>query len=254
MGLRDPVSSVSHLLAAAWAVYAVLILLRITPNRPGRRLAAAVFGGSMVLLFTASGLFHAVPFTRADQPVEFRLFQRIDQTAILGLIAGTNTPPMAALLSGAWRRWCLGGMWGLATAGAAILWLAPEPPHAAVVAVCLGMGWLGVLPLARYYRVVGWRAMNWVWVGGGLYTLGAVCELTDWPAGWGPPVRVGSHEVFHLLTAAASAAFFLFVARHVLPYRPPAKPATPAPVRNTTGTAVTTLTLPAASGATAATG
>ena len=171
MGLRDPVSSASHLLAAAWAVYAVLVLLRLTPDRPGRRLSAAVFGGSMVLVYVASGVFHGVPFTLADDPTAFRLFQRADQSAVLAMIAGSNTPLMAALLGGAFRRWCLAGMWGMAAAGMACCGGA-RPAAAGLVGVCLGMGWLGLVPLVHYYRAVGWRAMNWVWAGAGLYTRG----------------------------------------------------------------------------------
>jgi hemolysin III len=236
MGLRDPVSSASHLIVAVWAAYALLVLLRLTPASPARRLAAAVFGGSMVLLYTTSGVFHGVPFGKADHPAEFRFFQRLDQSAVLLLIAGTNTPLIVTLLGGAWRRWCLGGMWGLALAGVLCLWALPGPAHEAVVAVCLGMGWLGMLPVAHYYRALGWRAMNWVWAGCLLYTAGAGCELAEWPAGWGWPVRFRFHEVFHLLCAAASVAFFLFVARYVLPHRPTAELGPPLPPDRAAGT------------------
>ena len=61
MGLRDPVCSTSHLMAAAWAAYATLVLLRLTPREPARRLAVATFGASTVLLFLASGVFHGLP-------------------------------------------------------------------------------------------------------------------------------------------------------------------------------------------------
>jgi hemolysin III len=221
MGLRDPVSSATHLFTAAWAAYATLVLLRLTPPAPGRRPAAAVFGASMVLLYLASGVFHAVPFTRAAHPAEYRLFHRLDQSAIFLLIAGTNTPVMVTLLAGGWRRWCLRGMWGLAAAGVGCVWLLPAVPFGAAAAVYLGMGWLGGVPLARYYRAIGWRAMNWAWAGGLLYTAGAACELAGWPVLGREPVRVGPHEVFHLATAAASAAFFVFVARYVVGYTPP---------------------------------
>jgi hemolysin III len=221
MGLRDPVSSASHLLFAIWAGYALLILLRVTCASSQRQIGFAVFGGSMVLLYLASGLFHGVPFTKAENPTTFRFFQRLDQSAIFILIAGTNTPLMATLLDGRWRRWCLGGIWLTAAAAIVCLWLLPKPPHEAIVAICLGMGWLGLLPITHYYRAVGWRAMNWVWAGCILYMLGTACELTQWPVVSVWPVRFGFHEIFHLICAAASLAFFLFVARYVIPYRPP---------------------------------
>ncbi len=221
MVLRDPISSASHLLFAIWAGYALLILLRVTRASSQRQFGVAVFGGSMVLLYFASGLFHGMPFTKAENPATFRFFQRLDQSAIFILIAGTNTPLMATFLEGRWRRWCLRGIWTAAAAAIACLWLLPKPPHAAIVAICLAMGSLGFLPITHYYRAVGWRAMNWVWTGCILYTLGSACELTEWPVVSVWPVRFGFHEIFHLICGAASLAFFLFVARYAIPYRPP---------------------------------
>src|ERR1041385_1578251 len=109
MGLRAPVSSASHLFAAAWAVYATLILLRRAPPRRGLRWAVAVFGGSMVLLYLASGVYHGVPFSDAPRPATLHALQTVDRSAIFVLIAGTNTPVMVSLLDGRWRRWFLAG-------------------------------------------------------------------------------------------------------------------------------------------------
>lgn len=225
MDLRDPVSAASHLLAAAWATYAALILVRLTRPGSGRRTAVGVFGGSMVLLYLASGVYHAVPFSAAYRPAELRLLQTIDRSAVFLLIAGTNTPVMVMLLDGRWRRWCLAGMWGLAAAGVATLWTLPQPPFGLAVGVYVGMGWLGGVPLARYARAVGWRGMGWAATGGLLYTAGAACDLGGWPALAVEPVRVGPHEVFHLATVGGSVCFYVFIARHVLPYTPPRRPA-----------------------------
>src|SRR5258708_33627407 len=119
MELRDPISSASHLLTALWAAYATLILIRLAPPTAGRKVAVAVFGLSMVLLYLASGTFHGVPFTRTENPDEFRFFQKLDQSAIYVLIAGTNTPCLAILLGGRRARWFLGLMWLLAAVGIA---------------------------------------------------------------------------------------------------------------------------------------
>ena len=162
MELRDPVSSASHLLTAIWAVFATLVLLRLTPARQQRRLAVAVFGVSMVLLYLASGTFHGLYY---DTPEQRRLFQKIDQSAIFLLIAGTNTPCLVVLLGGRTGRAFLRGMWALAATGVFCLWVLPKAPHWVVVMIYLMMGWLGVVPVARYYGAVGWRAMNWVWAG-----------------------------------------------------------------------------------------
>ncbi|MDB5310939.1 MAG: hemolysin-III related [Gemmataceae bacterium] len=219
--LRDPVCSVSHLITAVWAAYATLILIRITPAKTAQRISVVVFGLSMVLLYLASGTFHGVPYTQTANPAEFRFFQLLDQSAIFLVIAGTNTPCLVILLGGERGKWYLKTMWLLAAAGIACLWVLPKPPHELIVAICLGMGWFGVVPGARYYRVVGWRAMNWVLLGAGAYTTGAVLELLEWPMLSTFPVRFGYHEIFHLCDTVGSLAFFLFITRHVIPYEKP---------------------------------
>jgi hemolysin III len=218
MELRDPFCAVVHLITAAWALFATPFLVRLA--HPRQKRSATVFGVSMAFLFLASGLFHALPYTAAEFPTEFRFFQRLDQSAIFLLIAGTNTPPLVALVGGRFGKTLLKGMWGSAATGIVCLWALPKPPHAVIVAVTIFMGWLGFfLPLIRYYAAAGWRAMNWVWVGAMLYTAGGVCEFTDWPTVTIRPVRVASHEVFHLLVTLASGAFFVFIFRYVIRYR-----------------------------------
>ncbi len=220
MLLRDPVSSASHLLTAVWAVYATLILVRLTPPRSAKRWSVVVFGLSMVALYAASGTFHGVPYTREANPAEHRFFQKLDQSAILILIAGTNTPILMTLLGGRSGRWFLGVMWALAATGVACLWVLPQAPHWSIVAIYLGMGWLGVVPIVHYYRLLGWRDMNWMWYGAVFYTAGAVCELTAWPVLSVYPIRFGYHEVLHLCDTAGSVSFFVFVVKVVIPYQP----------------------------------
>jgi len=108
-------------------------------------------------------------------------------------------------------------VWGFALLGVACQWLLPKPPHALVVGLYLGLGWFGMIPGWQYYRALGFRALNWVWVGAACYTLGAVCELTQWPVivpGW-----IQSHEVLHFCDSAGSIAFFLFIVRYVIPHQ-----------------------------------
>lgn len=215
MELRDPVSSASHLLTALWAVFATLVMLRLSSSSPSRRLPLFVYGASMVLLYLASGTFHGLHYYGDEERKRF--FQKLDQSAVYLLIAGTYTPVLAILLVGAWRKWFLRMVWLMALAGVACMWLLPKAPHSAIVGIYLGLGWIGILPLPLYYRAVGWRAMNWVWVGAGLYSLGAICELTKWPVI--VPGVVQAHEVLHLCDTAASITFFLFVVRYVIPYQ-----------------------------------
>jgi hemolysin III len=168
----------------------------------------------MVLLYTASGTFHGLHY---ETPEERRFFQKLDQSAVYFLIAGSVTPAIWILLEGAWRKWFLCVMWALACAGVACMWLLPKAPHAAIVGFYLGLGWLCVIPTPMYYRAVGWRAMNWVWVGAAFYTAGAIFDLAHWPVI--VPGVLQWHEVLHLCDIGGSLAFFLFTVRYVLTYQ-----------------------------------
>ena len=137
MELRDPISSLSHLFTAVWAVFATLVLVRLTEGGWKRKAAVVIYGVSMVLLYLASATFHGLFY---DTVEEKRFFQKLDQSAIYLLIAGTNTPVMAFLLRPAFRNWMLGIIWGLAFTGMAFQWLLPQAPHSAIVGVCMGLG------------------------------------------------------------------------------------------------------------------
>jgi hemolysin III len=229
--LRDPISALTHLAAAAWAAYATLLLWRLARGDRTKRLSLACFGASAVVLYAASALYHAVPLAR-DAPT-LGVLRRLDHSAIYILIAGTYTPIFAVLLRGRQRRLLLATVWLLAWSGVAAKWLLPAPAEALTVGLYLGLGWLAVVPAAALVRAVGLRGMAWGVAGGLCYTAGAACELVRWPVL--VPGLVGSHEVFHVCDIAGTALHVVFMARCVVPFPRPmlstAKATLPEPVR-----------------------
>jgi hemolysin III len=207
--LCDPVSSSTHLFTCFVAIFATLILRQLTSGFY-RRLSVTIFGSSMILLYGASGLFHA-----------FRLvfLQKIDQSAVYLFIAGTYTPIMVMLLRGSFRRTLLVGIWSIALIGISCLWIFPKPPHSATVSFYLGMGWIGLWGVGQYFRATGFQGMKWAIAGAGFYTFGAVCELANWPVLI--PGVVQAHEVLHVCIMAATACHYIFILRYVVPYIPP---------------------------------
>jgi hemolysin III len=219
--LRDPVSSSTHLFMCFWAIFATLLMWRVTGGDRWRRLSVAIFGLSMVLLYFASGLFHGLMLPRE----QLRFYQKLDQSAIYLLIAGTYTPVMALLLTGRMRAAMLGGIWIMAFAGIGCMWLLPKVPHSATVSIYLGMGWFGMLGIWQYFVAVGWRGMAWALGGAGFYTLGAVFELAKWPVI--VPGIVQAHEMLHLCDMVGTYCHFVFIFHYVIVYRPVAHPALP---------------------------
>jgi hemolysin III len=214
LDLRDPVASSTHFFASMLAIFATLIMRRLTRNDSLRRACVTIFGLSMVVLYAASGLFHGLQLPRP----ELRVYQQLDQSAIYLLIAGTCTPVMGFLLAGRARTFMLWSIWLLAAAGIGCLWLLPKAPHSATVSFYLGMGWLGLSPIWQYYKAVGLRGIGWALWGAVFYTFGAICELTKWPVIW--PDVIQSHEVLHISDMFATFCHFVFVVRYVIPYVP----------------------------------
>ncbi len=214
--LRDPVSSGTHLLVCVWAIFVTLLLQRLTAHDRVKKICVTIFGLSMVLLYFLSGLFHGLMLPWE----QLRFFQKLDQSAIYILIAGSYTPVIVLLLQGRQRRILLTGIWVLALIGIACIWVLPKALHSVTVALYLGMGWFGMLGIREYYRAVGWRGMCWALVGAGFYTLGAVFELLQWPVIWRGVV--GGHEMLHIADAIGTYCIAVFVMKHVLGYQRPA--------------------------------
>jgi hemolysin III len=98
---------------------------------------AAVFGATLVLLFAASTLYHAITSRRAKQ-----VFQRLDHAAIFLLIAGTYTPFTLVNLRGAWGWTLLGLVWSLAILGIVLQTAVPQRTRRLSLALYLAMGWM----------------------------------------------------------------------------------------------------------------
>ena len=77
--------------------------------------AVSIFGVTLILVYSASTLYHGLPISSVKQ-----VFERVDNATIYLLIAGTYTPFALGLLRGGWGWSLLGIEWGLAILGVAI--------------------------------------------------------------------------------------------------------------------------------------
>jgi hemolysin III len=213
--LRDPVSSASHFITAFASLIVTLFLFRITQGDPVRRLCLMTFGCCSTVLYSASGLYHAL-----NLPVEkLRVFQQIDMSAIYLMIAGSATPIIALLMRGRFRLVLLIGEWMFALVGILVLWICSKPVHPVMVGLYMGMGWLATAGIWHYWKATGWRGLAWVMGGAGFYSLGAVIELSNWPVLW--PGVIHSHELLHISDILGTACHLVFIVKYVLPFRHP---------------------------------
>jgi hemolysin III len=212
--LRNPVSATTHLLWFGLAVFLTAVFWKLTQGSRLRRWSTLTFGVSMCLLYGASGLYHSL---RVNQKT-LEFFRLLDHSMIYVLIAGTFTPICAMLLHGRQRISLLVLIWGLAVIGIACKWLFAAPPYPVTVAMYIGMGWIGVIPMRQLFQALGPRGMAWVLLGGILYTAGGVCDAVKWPLLW--PGLFGPHEVLHVCDMAATVVHVYVLLCFILPYRP----------------------------------
>ena len=132
--------------------------------------STVIFGVSMIILYTASTLYHAV----RNEYVKKRL-KKFDHISIYYLIAGTYTPFLLVSMRGV-TGWVLFGIvWGLAILGT-ILKLATPANGTKIwsIGLYLVMGWLIVFASRSLAEAVPDLGLTFLILGGLCYTLGII--------------------------------------------------------------------------------
>ena len=107
-------NSLSHGLALVAALIGGPYLIGQAAGRTDTAfvVGTSLFCATIVVLYLASTLYHALPAGRAK-----RALRVIDHSSIFLLIAGSYTPFTLGVLRGAWGWALFGVVWGLALAG-----------------------------------------------------------------------------------------------------------------------------------------
>jgi hemolysin III len=164
----------------------------------------AVYGITLILLYLASTLYHALTNGTAK-----RVFRILDHASIYLLIAGTYTPFTLLALRGAWGWTLFGLVWGLAVAGIVFKCFLTGRLHALSTAVYLLMGWIAVIAIRPLMAALSTPALLWLLAGGLAYTFGVVFFASS---------RKYAHALWHLFVLAGSVCHFIAVYRYLLPH------------------------------------
>lgn len=187
-----------HLLMALASPAALLVLVLVADNAR-EYVGGAIFGVSLLLLFSTSSAYHLIERGQA-------VLQRIDRSMIFVLIAGTYTPFCLVLLGNGWGIPILSVVWGLAAMGVASKAVHPTPPRWLNLALYLGLGWIGLIAIAPFASAASSTVLALLFTGGVLYSLGGVVHARRRPDPF--PGVFGYHELFHLLTALAALTYY----------------------------------------------
>lgn len=158
--------------------------------------AASVFAATMILLYSISALYHALPTSRAKT-----WLNRLDHAAIYVFIAGSYTPFTLGVLRGGWGWTLFGVVWACAALGVAIKLLNRLKHPLVSTGLYLAMGWVAVVAIGPLMARMPGPGLVWLVAGGLAYTLGAVVFLLD------NRLRY-AHFVWHLLVLGGSACHF----------------------------------------------
>ena len=191
------------------APFALLLLLFIAES-PRGVVGGAIFGASLVILYSTSATYHVLPLSRRLRS----LVRRLDRSIIFVFIAGTYTPFALKLMSNAWGIPFLSVVGGLAGVGFIFTLTVPAAPRWIRVGLYLALGWVGVVAISELVKALPGEALAMLVLGGILFSVGGAIYATRRPDPF--PRVFGYHEMFHALQLAATAVVYSVVVIYVL--------------------------------------
>jgi hemolysin III len=198
-------NSVTHGLGIVLSVVALVLCVVYSSLLAGPYMitASAIYGTSMVLLYTASTLYHSARDLRWK-----RRFLILDHACIYLLIAGTYTPFTLGPLRGAVGWTLFGIVWGLALLGVLKEILFTQRGGLWSSMIYLAMGWLMIGFVFPLYLSLSTTAFVLVVVGGCVYSLGVIFYL--WKR------LKFSHAIWHLFVVGGTVVQFFAILTVVL--------------------------------------
>jgi len=198
---EEVANSLSHGLALAAALIGCPYLILQVAGRADAAfiVGTSLFSATIVVLYLASTLYHALPAGKAK-----RVFRVIDHSSIFLLIAGTYTPFTLGVLGGAWGWALLGSVWALALIGITLKSIGWASQPIFSTGLYLMMGWLVLVAAGPLFDRVPLAGLLWLLMGGLFYTVGLVFYATD------SHLRFG-HLIWHFFVMAGTTCHYLAV-------------------------------------------
>lgn len=201
--------AVTHGLGAVLAIAGLTVLVAYATLYGDSRhiVGSAIFGSTLVLMYTASTLYHSIPLPRAR-----KVLRIIDHTMIFFLIAGSYTPFTLVTLNGRWGWILFGITWGLALAGVVFKVFTAGRFQKLSLAIYLGMGWCAIVAIRPLIETLATGGLVLLVIGGLCYTGGVVFYVRE-------RLRY-HHAIWHVFVLAGSAFHYFAVLFYVIPGAP----------------------------------
>lgn len=214
--LRDPLSGLTHCIAAGLSVVGLVILIVFAAiwGNAYHVVSFTIFGVCLVLLYLFSTLYHWLNISEKGISV----FRKFDHIMIYIFIAASYTPVCLTALRGPWGWTIFGLIWGFAILGTLLSSIWIKAPRALTTTIYIMMGWtvlIALIPLVSAFKEVGLLySLWWLVAGGVLYTIGGIIYGLKIPKkNFGP---WGFHEIFHVFIMLGSACHYWFILHYLL--------------------------------------
>jgi hemolysin III len=168
---------------------------------------AAIFGATLVLMYTASTLYHSIP--GATLPRTKKVLRVVDHSSIYLLIAGSYTPFTLVTLNGPWGWALFAWTWGLALAGVVFKVLATGKFEKLSLAIYLGMGWCVIVAIKPLLRTLEPGGLILMLAGGLAYSGGVAFYVWE-------KLRY-HHAIWHGFVLTGSVLQYFAVLFYVIP-------------------------------------
>lgn len=198
-------NALTHAVGTALGLVAgiVLVAWSARDGTASQIISASVFAISLVLLYSASTLYHYARSASAKARLKV-----LDHCAIFILIAGTYTPFTLVTLRGTWGWWLFGIIWSLAGVGVLLKLRYTGRYKGLSTSIYLAMGWLVIVAIVPLVRALPSHVLLLLFAGGLSYTLGTVFYMSK---------RVPyAHAIWHGFVLGGSALHYLAVYSQVV--------------------------------------
>lgn len=194
-------NSVSHGVGLLGALTAapVLIVHTVRYHTSTDVVGASVFAATMILLYVASTLYHALPRNRAKAVIRV-----IEHNGIYLLIAGTYTPFTLGVLRGPWGWTLFGLAWAFAVIGVTLKSLVGFNRPIFSTFLYLAMGWMVIIAIRPVWLAMSPTGFLLLLLGGLAYTGGIAFYAVD------SRLRYG-HFIWHLFVMAGTTLHFFAI-------------------------------------------
>lgn len=198
-------NAVTHGAGIALSVAGLVVLITMSAlyGDAWKVTASAIYGTSMIVLYSASTLYHSFKNPRIK-----KLLNMCDHISIYYLIAGTYTPFVLVNLRGPWGWTIFGVIWSCAIAGTVLKLIYGDRFRKISTILYLCMGWVILIaakPLSMNMEIGGLILLA---AGGLFYSLGVI--FYKWKS------LPFNHGIWHLFVLGGTACHFFAVLYFVI--------------------------------------